>query len=170
MKKAFTMIELIFVIVVIGILASAIIPRTKTNQLRESASKLLSHIRYTQHLNLVNDKFSNTDANWYKNRWQIVFKNSTYSILSETTYAKDAQTNKDLKDIKVNATISLSDGCQGKDAISFDYLGRPLINDTASHSYIYSNLLTSICTITLTADGASVSLEIKPETGFTKIN
>jgi len=173
MKKAFSMLELVFIIVIIGILASVIIPRTETNPLRESAIKLLSHIRYTQHLAMVNDKFASTgDANWYKKRWQIVFSNSSYSIVSGTTYAIDAQTRKDLRDIDLKATITLSDGCQDKDAISFDYVGRPLINNTASHTSIYSNLLTSICTITLASstDETKISLEINPETGFAKIN
>ena len=171
MKKAFSMLELVFIIVIIGILASVIIPRTETNPLRESAIKLLSHIRYTQHLSMVNDKVKSTDANWYKKRWQIVFSNSSYSIVSGTTYAIDAQTRKDLRDIDLKATITLSDGCQNKDAISFDYVGRPFINNTASHTSIYSNLLTSICTITLSStDETNISLEIKPETGFAKFS
>lgn len=74
MKKAFTLLELIFVIVVIGILAAVIVPNTHRNPLREAAVQLISHIRYTQHLAIVDDKFDVTDANWYKKRWMIRFK------------------------------------------------------------------------------------------------
>lgn len=85
MKKAFTMIELVFVIVVIGILAAVIIPSTRTNPLQEAAIQLLSHIRYTQHLAMVDDKFnpSRTDDNgdviWFKDRWQLTFASNTYT-------------------------------------------------------------------------------------------
>jgi len=92
MKKAFTMIELVFVIVVIGILAAAIIPSTKTNPLQEAAIQLISHIRYTQHLAIADDMYDSGDTDWYKKRWQIVFINSSksnskyaYTIYSDFT-------------------------------------------------------------------------------------
>ena len=96
MKKAFTMIELVFVIVVIGILAAVILPNTKTNPVQEAAIQLVSHIRYTQHLAMVDDKFDATDANWYKKRWQIVFSDAlltTNEKYSYTIYSDGAGVN-----------------------------------------------------------------------------
>ena len=95
MKKAFTMLELVFVIVIIGILAAAIIPSTRTNPLQEAAIQLVSHIRYTQHLAMVDDKFDSTNADWFKERWQVVFEYATsepkYSIYSDRpTYTGNA--------------------------------------------------------------------------------
>ena len=91
LHSAFTILELIFVIVVIGILAASIIPSTKTNPLREAAIQLLSDIRYTQHLAMIDDKYNSNDAEWYKGRWQIVFSNNVktnnqeaYTIFSDT--------------------------------------------------------------------------------------
>jgi prepilin-type N-terminal cleavage/methylation domain-containing protein len=90
MKRAFTMLELIFVIVVMGILAGAIIPNINSNPLREAAIQLISHIRYTQHLAMVDDKFDTNDSKWFTKRWQIIFgkSNSTehkwaYTIFSD---------------------------------------------------------------------------------------
>jgi len=90
MKKAFTMIELVFVIVIIGILTAVILPNTKTNPVKEAAIQLVSHIRYTQHLAMIDDKFNINDSNWYKKRWQIVFtkgsmanKKYAYTIYSD---------------------------------------------------------------------------------------
>ncbi len=90
MKKAFTLLELVFVIAVVGILAAIIIPNTRTNPLREAAIQLVSHIRYTQHLAMVDDKFAINDADWYKKRWQLIFGKSAdtnhqvaYSIYSD---------------------------------------------------------------------------------------
>lgn len=97
MNKAFTMLELIFTIVVIGILAAIIIPSTKTNPLQEAALQLASHIRYTQHLAMVDDRYNpnRTDVAgnviWYKERWQLVFSKGAsanhqvaYTIFSDT--------------------------------------------------------------------------------------
>jgi len=91
MKKAFTMMELVFVIVIIGILSAVILPNVKTNPLQEAAVQLLSHIRYTQHLSMVDDVYDANDNIWYKKRWQIVFSNAVspnstvaYTIFSDT--------------------------------------------------------------------------------------
>ena len=90
MNKAFSIIELVFVIVIVGILAATIIPSRQSNKLREAAVQLVSHIRYTQHLAMINDKFEVSDNNWYKKRWQIIFGASAstedkmaYSIFSD---------------------------------------------------------------------------------------
>ncbi|OIP56792.1 MAG: N-terminal methylation [Helicobacteraceae bacterium CG2_30_36_10] len=79
MNKAFTLLELVFVIVVVGILAAIIIPNTRTNPLREAAIQLVSHIRYTQHLAMVDDKFDMNNPKWYKSRWTIVFNSDAYT-------------------------------------------------------------------------------------------
>ncbi len=83
MKKAFTMLELIFVIVVIGILTSVIIPRTQTNSLEQAANQVIEHIRYTQHLAMVDDIYESNNIQWYKKRWEIKFgksKNTNYKM------------------------------------------------------------------------------------------
>ena len=113
MKKAFTMLELVFVIVVIGILAAAIIPSTRTNPLQEAAVQVLSHIRYTQHLAMMDDKYdaSNVDSTgtvkWYKERWQILFSSNGssggtmgYTIFSDN--AGDSTGNPDEAEIARN--------------------------------------------------------------------
>lgn len=79
MKKAFTMLELIFVIIVIGILAAVIVPNTKRNPLQEAAVQVASHLRYTQHLSMLHDNYDKNDKDWYMGRWQIVFSNSQYT-------------------------------------------------------------------------------------------
>ena len=56
-KKAFSLIELIFVIVIIGILSSVLVPRFDRPTLIEAAHQIISHIRYTQHLAMVDNKF-----------------------------------------------------------------------------------------------------------------
>jgi hypothetical protein len=125
-RLAFTMLELVFAIVVIGILSAVIIPRMNggslfspddspniTNYVELSSGpggiitaglQVASHIRYTQHLAMVDDKYipdssfskeTGTSAvleakEWYKSRWHIFFSRSanntvSYSIISDST-------------------------------------------------------------------------------------
>ena len=97
MKKAFTLIELVFVIIVIGIIAATVIPRTSSNGLQEAAIQVVSHIRYTQHLAMVDDKFDSSDSLWYRDRWQIQFNKTidgedvwAYTIYNDTSRSSNA--------------------------------------------------------------------------------
>jgi prepilin-type N-terminal cleavage/methylation domain-containing protein len=81
MKKAFTMIELIAVIVVVGIMTAVLLPRFSDDKLREAADQVLSHIRYTQHLAMIDDKYDPQKSDWYKERWQIFFSKSSDASL-----------------------------------------------------------------------------------------
>ncbi|WP_024954426.1 pilus assembly FimT family protein [Sulfurospirillum arcachonense] len=111
MKKAFTMLELVFVIIIVGILSVVIIPNFDKNNLREAAEQVISHIRYTQHLAMMDNKFVPSEemsnmpigsttactvrgANskkkcnvkfWYLGRWQIKFSNQWYVIMSDSS-------------------------------------------------------------------------------------
>ncbi len=75
MKKAFTLIELVFVIIIVGILSAIIAPSVKRDTLQEAADQIASHIRLTQRLALHDNKFKYNDPIWYKGRWQILFSN-----------------------------------------------------------------------------------------------
>lgn len=82
MKKAFTLIELVFVMIVLGILTFALWPTKQPTQALEAARQIVAHIRYTQHLALNDDKFAtHTDGtrsiarDWYKRLWRITFSN-----------------------------------------------------------------------------------------------
>ena len=56
-----------------------ITPDFQGNNLRKAADQVVSHIRYTQHLAMMDDKFSTTDPDWFQARWQIVFANNSGS-------------------------------------------------------------------------------------------
>ena len=78
MKKAFTMLELVVVIVVIGIIAAAALPRINDDHIAEAADQVMSHICYTQHLAMQDSKFDPTDANWFRKRWSITFTRASF--------------------------------------------------------------------------------------------
>lgn len=74
------MIELVFVIIVLGILAAMALPRMDRDIQQEAADHILSQIRYTQHLALNDYKQRFDDHRWQRRFWRIVFstcKNNT---------------------------------------------------------------------------------------------
>jgi prepilin-type N-terminal cleavage/methylation domain-containing protein len=98
MKRfAFTLLELVFVIIVIGIIAVLAMPNLSTNPLQQAAEQIAGHIRYTQHLAMVDDKYNDKKSTWWRERWQIRFyekgtpDNYYYTVFSD----KDQNTNVD---------------------------------------------------------------------------
>lgn len=180
MKKAFTIIELVLVIVVISIITALAFPKTDDYSVADASIKLKSHIRYAQHLSMVDDKFSIGDADWYKNRWQIVFTGNKYSVVSNnnTTYAKDTENNgREIKDIDLGAeysvSVSFSGGCAGENIISFDNVGRPFVGDlsTSTSAYTAGKLLTTPCVITLSNPSQQdINITIMQESGYARSN
>ncbi|ANE32201.1 carbamoyl-phosphate synthase large subunit [Campylobacter hyointestinalis] len=75
MKKAFTLFEIVVVIIVIGIMAAFVAPKFSRDDLRLAADQIAAHIRYTQHLAMIDDKYDPGNAYWYKKRWIFEFTN-----------------------------------------------------------------------------------------------
>lgn len=178
MKKAFTLMELAFVIVIIGILTAVIIPRTSSSRVHEYAAQLTSAIKHTQHLSMVDDAFS-SDPNWHRNRWKITINDSNYSVQSNGTFAQDPLSKTDLNNVELKgATMTLSGGCEDKSIISFGHLGRPyigeisaltkiLVTGTTTKPFNDGQLLLSNCVITLTDGSTTATINVTPETGYT---
>ncbi len=127
MKKAFTLIELVFVIAIVGILSVVLAPNFQRNTLQEAANQLVSHIRYTQHLAMMDNKFDPKNKVWYKNQWQLRFSKSvsgediwSYTIFSDS--------NHDYNPNKTTDTIARNPLNQ-KQYLSGGYSGTILITD-----------------------------------------
>ena len=105
MKRAFTLVELIFVIIIVGILAISISPLFKKDTLIPATNQVLDHIRYTQQLALNQDMYVSSqdysvfggDAKekdskqWFKKWWQFFIKKDegSYAIFSNHPTDKD---------------------------------------------------------------------------------
>jgi len=177
-KSAFTMIELVFVIVILGILASLAMGRMDRDLRQEATETVLSHIRLTQQLALRDNKHrSDNNANWQKAYWQIDFKcDSTcrYVVgsdisLNGTIVKSEAAVdptdgkyllNDDSADTEMSDKVLLEDkfgihiidltaGCNGSSSIAFDYVGRPYVNNSTS-SNNFSTIMTADCNLTFT--------------------
>lgn len=129
MKKAFSMLELVFVIVVIGIIFAVMIPRTNSNRLQEAATQLVSHIKYTQHLAMIDDRYDASNSKWYKERWSIRFNTDEHSNYLEayTIFADKAGNstgNADRSEVALdpsNSGIILSGGITGANALDIEH-------------------------------------------------
>ena len=86
MRRGLTLIEIIFVIVIIGILSAVLAPSFNRPTLDQAANQIVSHIRYTQHLAMVENKFDPSDEFWYRSRWQIDFRDSAVDDVYYTIY------------------------------------------------------------------------------------
>jgi prepilin-type N-terminal cleavage/methylation domain-containing protein len=93
MRKAFTILELLVVIFVISILSFMVAQRLPDDHLRSAADQIISHIRYTQHLAMVDNRYDPTDQYWYYERWRIDFRdcagastNKYYVVFHDTNH------------------------------------------------------------------------------------
>jgi len=154
-RSAFTMIELVMVIVVLGILAALAMPRLDRDVRQEAADSILSSIRYTQHLALTDNKHKFDRTDWQKALWQIRFSHYgsdwSYTIATNMDYNTDLDVNESVIDpsngqmmhegaTNASPNIFLTkkyginnvvfNDCAGESAsdaahIAFDNLGRP---------------------------------------------
>ena len=171
------MIELVFVIVILGILASLAMGRMDRDLKQEATETILSHIRLTQQLGLRDNKHrSDNNANWQRAYWQINFdctNTCRYVVGSDInldgTIVKseaavdptdgkyllnDGSTNdmsdKVLVEDKFGIhTIVSSAGCANSNSIAFDYVGRPYVNNSGA-SNDFSTIMTADCNLTFT--------------------
>jgi len=89
-KSAFTLIEFVFVIIILGILASIAIDRTDRDLKQEASETILSHIRLAQQLALNDNKHRiDNDPKWQVAYWQFAMKkcgdNIAYRVGSDTS-------------------------------------------------------------------------------------
>ncbi len=174
MKKAFTLLELVFVIVIAGILAFVLIPKSSDTKLLESANQLISHIRYAQQLALNNDQFDPNDKDWYKKMWRIEFENNgTYkvwrgNVAQSNKIAPDpANPGQKLKDVQLKRGI-IAKGSK----VIFDELGRVYSEQAANKSYEYkidTNTTIKLCKGSASSDCTGkerIELTIQAETGY----
>ncbi|MBP5779165.1 MAG: type II secretion system protein [Campylobacter sp.] len=193
--RAFTVIELIFIIVLVAILAAVAIPRIERNGLIEAADQLSSHIRYTQQLAMNDNKFSATDANWHRKSWRIEFDGTRYFIYSDMTpngnpdgvpqlaeYAVDpmnpaklltsdgAGTNRTNQNVKLDlaTTYSIASITLAGGCADQTHIAFDVKGrPMAINNNLYGGLYTTACQVILTNEvGHTATIFIQPETGY----
>ncbi len=81
MKKSFSLIELIFTIVLISFIASQTTFKTKNTDLQQAADKIKLYLNYTRYIAHIDNKYDiNDDDEWKKKLWTLKFQNCSSSI------------------------------------------------------------------------------------------
>ncbi|KIM07197.1 MAG: hypothetical protein KU38_10710 [Sulfurovum sp. FS08-3] len=96
LRYAFSMIELVFVIVVMGILASLAIPRMDRDLRQEAMDSIMSDIMLAQRMAVSDFRHDAADPKWQKTYWKWrITECSNDTIFYIVTSNKDDRTNAD---------------------------------------------------------------------------
>lgn len=123
-RTAFTTMEVIIAVVLLAILSSLAIPRLNRDLRQEAKDNLLSAIRYTQHLALIDDKTDPYSSTWQKRLWTIHFTVSTDTDNTFYTISSDRNQNNYVS--KIETAIDPANG-------------KYMYNSTGSFSHIGSD-------------------------------
>lgn len=119
-KKSFSLIELIFVIAIVAIISSQIIPKTNISKLNLASDKIILYLNHTRYIAHIDNKYDIEDDEWEKKRWTLKFQRCSsdvgglyYVIYSDTSggtaHFKKSET---LKDPLTNKYLYSSSSCQ----------------------------------------------------------
>lgn len=99
MRKAFSMIELVFIIVILGIMAAVAVWYLPRTELQQASEYLINNLKYTKTLAQLDDRYytmSDTTTNnaqttsqiqnWKLGMWQLQFHNSSGNSSASNSY------------------------------------------------------------------------------------
>ena len=123
LKKAFTMIELVFVIVVLGILASMAMPRLDRDYKEEAINNIVSSLMYTKHMALTDNVTNPLDNRWQRAFWRFGIQNCSdggifYYIASDKNYGGNINSNETIVDPSTGKVMMGSNSKPCKDKIN----------------------------------------------------
>ncbi len=108
-RLAFTMIEMVFVIVVLGIIAAVAIPSMDQDRSQEGTDAVISYIRMTQQIALSDDVQWWNDSNWQRKFWRIEIESCGSGSGLFLSMGKDSD-----EDGSLDKNETLSDPYDGK--------------------------------------------------------
>ena len=152
MKKAFTFMELIFVIVIIGVMTTLGLSAFKTNYLFNDVEFIASKIKHVQFLGI----------GYEHNDFGVQESTPDYQsgcIKIEKTALEESATKKNKLNYKLHVDIEVVDG--GSDILCFDSKGRPHMDD-----FTTSSLITTQKQFKFSYNGKIKYITIEPITGY----
>jgi len=111
--------EIIFVLIIISIITSQIVPKSQISKLNLATQKIISYLNYTRYISHIDNKYDIKDDEWERKRWTLKFQNCNkdigglYYIVYSDTYGGTAHVKKEdtLKD-PTNNKYLYSNACQ----------------------------------------------------------
>jgi len=118
MKKGFSLIEIIFTLMLIAIVTSYTLNKTKNSKLEIAANKIILYLNFTRYIAFLDNKYDPSRSDWYKSRWTLKFKNCNksiggiyYTVYSDTNLGGRINKTETLKD-PLNNQYLYSNGCK----------------------------------------------------------
>jgi len=130
MKKGFTLIELIFVIVIMGILSGAAVMSLPDNRLMSDINFVTSQIKKKQMNALIYDVYDFNDASWRDNFYEK-------SCIDTANIKSDEKNSKSARKYQLKSTLTSAKIC-------FDALGRPYHDNYKLNNLIQTPILLDI--------------------------
>jgi len=142
-KNAFSMLELVFVIIIIGIIVASALPKQTDNE--DDINKIKSTINFTKHL-AINDYKYKDEAEWWKHLWRISFIDNSMVVwqdsngdtnIDEDEIAKLSASSTKKMDGRTNKSYSVSNNIIATmDSVCFDRFARAIDCETiGDHPY-----------------------------------
>jgi len=104
-KKSFSLLELLFIIVIIAIVSLGFFPKTINSKLNQAANKVIIHLKNTKNQAMIDNKFNHNDDFWFRERWTMKFQNCQksigglyYVVYSDTNHGGHINKSETLKD------------------------------------------------------------------------
>ncbi len=104
-KQSFSLIELIFVIVIISIVVIQFLPKLSNSKLNLAANKIIIHLKNTRYQAMIDNKFNDKDDFWFRERWTFKFQRCEksiggvyYVVYSDSNHGGHINKNETLKD------------------------------------------------------------------------
>lgn len=115
-KKAFSLLELIVVIVLMGIISSVLIYKNSNNSLDVVTKRVVLYLKYTRHQALIDDKFDKDDPQWFRKRYSFRLRRCVgegiyYTIHSDSNKNGYISADETLKDPLTDKYIYSSNKC-----------------------------------------------------------
>ncbi len=130
MRKAFTLTELIFIIVILGILAGAAVMNIPDNRLMTDINFVTSQIKKKQMDAFIYDVYDFTDDAWRDN-----FYDKT--CINTANIKADEKSSKSARKYQIKSTLTSTKIC-------FDFLGRPYLDNYRLNNLIKTPILLDI--------------------------
>lgn len=80
MRKSLTLIEVVFVILIIAILYTLSFPKKLDSKLQDATSYLITYLNYTRYLALIDEKYDPYDNLWFRKMYRLRFENCSSSV------------------------------------------------------------------------------------------
>lgn len=118
-KKAFFLIELIFVVLLISFFSYILLPKKNEPEFSTAIERLVIYLNQTKLQALIDNKYNSSNPLWHKRRWTLKFLNCRdsvggiyYSIYSDINMKGHGNAQESLKDPLTKKNIYSSNSCQ----------------------------------------------------------